>query len=91
MVDGGGKWGTVAHHGGIGSDRHPDDEEPPWAAGEVASVFMGAHHPKLDDKGRLFLPAKFREPLQGGLVVTKGHRGCLKGLTFIFHLLLKSC
>ena len=40
-------------------------------------MFLGTHYPKLDDKGRLFLPAKFREPLQGGLVITKGQEHCL--------------
>lgn len=40
-------------------------------------MFLGTHYPKLDDKGRLFLPAKFREDLQGGLVMTKGQEHCL--------------
>jgi MraZ protein len=40
-------------------------------------VFLGTHTPRLDDKGRLFLPAKFRDDLQGGLVVTKGQDRCL--------------
>jgi len=40
-------------------------------------VFMGTHHPRLDDKGRLFLPAKFRDELSGGLVMTKGQEHCL--------------
>jgi MraZ protein len=31
----------------------------------------------LDEKGRLFLPAKFRDELAGGLVVTKGQERCL--------------
>jgi MraZ protein len=35
-------------------------------------VFLGTHHPRLDDKGRLTLPAKFREGLAGGIVLTKG-------------------
>jgi len=35
-------------------------------------VFLGTHSPHLDDKGRLILPAKFRDELQGGLVITKG-------------------
>lgn len=39
--------------------------------------FMGIHTPKLDDKGRLILPAKFRERLASGLVVTKGQERCL--------------
>ena len=34
--------------------------------------FLGTHTPKLDDKGRLVLPAKFREGFAAGLVLTKG-------------------
>jgi MraZ protein len=34
-------------------------------------MFLGTYTPKLDDKGRLTLPAKFREALAGGLMVTK--------------------
>ena len=34
-------------------------------------VFLGTHTPRLDEKGRLFLPARFREPLADGLVVTR--------------------
>jgi len=40
-------------------------------------VFLGTHTPRLDDKGRLFLPAKFRERLAGGLVLTRGQERCL--------------
>ena len=39
--------------------------------------FMGTYTPKLDEKGRLFLPAKFRERLAEGLVVTQGQEKCL--------------
>ncbi|ALA67648.1 division/cell wall cluster transcriptional repressor MraZ [Corynebacterium lactis] len=35
-------------------------------------MFLGTYTPKLDDKGRLTLPAKFREGLAEGLMVTKG-------------------
>jgi MraZ protein len=35
-------------------------------------VFLGTHTPRLDDKGRLFLPAKYRDELAGGVVITKG-------------------
>lgn len=35
-------------------------------------MFSGTFKPKLDDKGRLFLPAKFREEMGGGLVITRG-------------------
>ncbi|MDP9444178.1 MAG: division/cell wall cluster transcriptional repressor MraZ [Actinomycetota bacterium] len=40
-------------------------------------MFFGTHTPRLDDKGRLFLPAKFRDELQGGLVITRGQERCL--------------
>jgi MraZ protein len=40
-------------------------------------VFLGTHTPRLDEKGRLILPAKFREELAGGVVVTKGQERCL--------------
>jgi MraZ protein len=40
-------------------------------------VFLGTHSPRLDDKGRLFLPAKFRAQLAEGLVVTRGQERCL--------------
>ena len=35
-------------------------------------MFLGTHTPRLDDKGRVVLPAKFREGLAGGVVLTKG-------------------
>jgi MraZ protein len=43
----------------------------------VAAVFLGTHTPKLDEKGRLFLPARFREELAAGVVITKGQERCL--------------
>ncbi|MDO5711289.1 MAG: division/cell wall cluster transcriptional repressor MraZ [Micrococcales bacterium] len=40
-------------------------------------MFLGTHHPRLDEKGRLILPAKFRDRLASGLVVTRGQERCL--------------
>ncbi len=40
-------------------------------------MFLGTHEPKLDEKGRLILPARFREELSDGLVITKGQERCL--------------
>jgi MraZ protein len=40
-------------------------------------MFLGTYTPKLDEKGRLTLPAKFRDQFAGGLVVTKGQEHCL--------------
>lgn len=39
--------------------------------------FMGTYRPRLDEKGRLFLPAKFRDRLAEGVVVTQGQENCL--------------
>ncbi|MBO0894984.1 MULTISPECIES: division/cell wall cluster transcriptional repressor MraZ [Arthrobacter] len=40
-------------------------------------MFLGTHSPRLDEKGRLILPAKFREELAGGLVLTRGQERCI--------------
>lgn len=40
-------------------------------------MFLGTFSPKLDDKGRLILPAKFRDELAEGIVVTRGQEHCL--------------
>ncbi|PRY17528.1 division/cell wall cluster transcriptional repressor MraZ [Kineococcus rhizosphaerae] len=40
-------------------------------------MFLGTHTPRLDDKGRLILPARFRDQLLDGLVITRGQDRCL--------------
>lgn len=40
-------------------------------------MFLGTYAPRLDDKGRLILPAKFRDQLAAGLVLTRGQERCL--------------
>jgi len=40
-------------------------------------MFFGTYTPRMDEKGRLALPAKFREALREGLVMTKGQDRCL--------------
>ncbi len=40
-------------------------------------MLLGTHTPKLNDKGRVILPAKFRDDLGGGIVVTRGQERCL--------------
>lgn len=40
-------------------------------------MFLGTFELKLDAKGRLILPAKYRDQLQGGLVMTRGQEHCL--------------
>ena len=40
-------------------------------------MFLGEFSHNLDEKGRLTIPAKFRDELAGGLVVTRGIDRCL--------------
>lgn len=40
-------------------------------------MFIGEYNHALDDKGRLAIPAKFRQLLRSGAVVTKGLDDCL--------------
>ena len=45
--------------------------------GGGSAMFLGTYTPRLDDKGRLILPAKFRGQLAPGLVMTRGQERCL--------------
>ena len=40
-------------------------------------MFLGTHTPKLDEKNRLILPAKYRDELADGLVITRFQERCL--------------
>jgi len=40
-------------------------------------LLLGTYTPKLDEKGRMILPAKFRPRLASGLVMTRGQERCL--------------
>jgi MraZ protein len=35
-------------------------------------MFLGEYHRAIDNKGRIFVPSKFREDLIGGIIVSKG-------------------
>ena len=40
-------------------------------------MFLGQFQHNLDDKGRLMIPARFRELLEGGAFITQGFDKCL--------------
>ena len=44
-------------------------------------MFVGTYNHKLDEKGRLFLPAKFRDEFAGGLMIGKGQERCVSLFT----------
>lgn len=46
-------------------------------------MFMGEYTHSIDAKGRVIVPAKFREALGNEFIVTKGLDGCL----FVFHMI----
>src|SRR6476469_5173376 len=63
-------WSNVGETGAAGRVRRVEEVAP-------MDEFLGTFTPRLDYKGRLFLPARFRAALAGGLVVTTGQEGCL--------------
>ena len=44
-------------------------------------MFVGSYPLRLDEKGRLALPVRFRDQLAGGMVIRKGQERCVYGLT----------
>lgn len=44
-------------------------------------MFLGHFQHNLDDKGRLMIPARFRELLEGGAFITQGFDKCLMVMT----------
>jgi MraZ protein len=60
-----------------------DAGSPAFAAlkENVEHMFLGQYQHSLDEKGRLTVPARFRELLAGGAYVTQGFDRCLMVLT----------
>jgi MraZ protein len=44
-------------------------------------MFLGQFQHNLDDKGRLMIPARFRDLLEGGAFITQGFDRCLMVMT----------
>ncbi len=45
------------------------------------AMFMGEYHHNLDAKGRLIIPAKFRDQIGESMILTRGMDGCIFGYT----------
>ena len=48
-----------------------------WGKGGTIAMFMGEHGHTIDAKGRIIVPAKFRESLGDNFIITKGLDNCL--------------
>ena len=48
-----------------------------WRKVGDLKMFMGEYHHNIDEKGRLIIPAKFREELGNRFIVTRGLEKCL--------------
>ena len=43
----------------------------------IDNMFIGEYHHTIDDKGRIIIPAKFRDELGSNFIVTRGIESCL--------------
>lgn len=59
------KWSEVVDCGGK------------YSSGGELGMFMGEYQHNIDDKGRLIVPAKFRDDLGASFVMTRGLDNCL--------------
>ena len=49
--------------------------------GIIAQMFLGQFQHNLDDKGRLMIPARYRDLLAAGAYITQGFDKCLMVMT----------
>lgn len=69
------KWGIV-------TAKWSEWESEPGRKEVTAVMFMGEYNHTIDPKGRVIIPAKFRESLGTQFVITKGLDGCLYGYPY---------
>jgi MraZ protein len=73
-------WEKVVRSGKTNIERRV---RPAFTAlkGRIAQMFLGQYQHSIDDKGRLMVPARFRELLEGGAYLTQGFDKCLMVMT----------
>ena len=57
--------------------QQPVQYEQNPAVSPLAPILLGTYTPKIDDKGRVALPAKFRAQLGSGFVMARGQERCV--------------
>ena len=67
-------WGDV---GKSGATRRPALPLGIWQCTRAWQVFLGRFDHSIDAKGRMAMPARFRDRLSSGVVVTRGFDACL--------------
>lgn len=79
----GGRWGHVVRNGISGSSGTSDGHLLPKTGHSLRDdiMFFGEFEHTVDSKGRVTIPADFREMLVDGMHVTRGLDGCLFVLT----------
>ena len=63
----------------IGTESVSDDD-PAQSGGmmeDLPPLLLGTYTPKIDAKGRMALPAKFRSQLGSGMVMARGQERCV--------------
>lgn len=63
MVESGNKWEIVGNAGAVRRLAY---------LGKVELMFLNQYEHSIDDKGRITIPARYRDQLQGGAFLTKG-------------------
>lgn len=64
-----------------------------WRSGikeEVEHMFLGQYNHSIDEKGRLIIPARYREQLDGGAYITRGFSSNLMILTAAHFEIIRS-
>ena len=56
----------------MGRSGAPDIPGVRWLKGKVELMFLGRYEHSIDNKGRLTIPARFREQLAEGAYITQG-------------------
>lgn len=59
------------------SDVPDADAHAAAPAAEALPMLLGTYEPRMDAKGRMALPAKFRQALGEGLVMARGQERCI--------------